>query len=260
MGATVSHEQFLTSKDSFRLKNELGPHLRSTSITKLCLLKDWKAFVEYTGQYTIKTTDGTDFLKIKEDQEQQSIICDMNGDVLGVLPTEMQDESIIGSDGVWQQKHLYVYSLKPYNTENTVRSGLVSNGKPLHHWARVHAEPTLVGRPTKFQVTLAKNKLETAQTPIMNMFHVHSYTAKFRKDGRCAMKDLRGRGAVVVDFSEDDPESWTVSIAANSDPVFLLCAVLQLQQLVTQLKGNIVYHSSTMSADSEYTSFLQSAL
>jgi hypothetical protein len=245
--------KFLTAHDKCDLlKNHLGPNLISSSITTLDLMKDWKGAVELNQEYTIKTTDGTDYLKMKMDQEQHFTICDMNGNVLAVLQNEMQNNLIIGCECMQQCKYLYVLAFKPYNPETTVASELTSDDKPLYHWGRVHADPVIVGKPTKFLITLANSKRVTAEKVPheMDQFSAETYSARFRKDGRFTLKDFRGRGAVSVDFSTNDSESWKVSLCPNADPVFLLCAVMQVQQMVTKLNGDIAYWSSTASGES----------
>jgi hypothetical protein len=211
-------------------------------------MKDWKMFVEENQEYTISETDGYDFLNIKTDQEQQTVICDMKGDVLAVLQEEMQDGFIEGREWCKRCKYLYVYSSKPYNTGTTVTAGLVSAGKPLYHWARVSAEGALAGKPTEFKICMADAKIEEAATPTRDIFHNEVYKAKIRKDARFTVKDGRGRGAATVDFNEHDSEAWMVSIAATADPVLLVCVVLQLQQLVAKLrrngKGNVEFVST----------------
>jgi hypothetical protein len=259
MGCAASvpadEEKFLTSHKEY-VKNCLASQLVSPSITKVCLKKDWKALVEETGEYIIKTTDGTDFLKLKENQGQ-TVICDMKGDVLSVLQEELQDDHIIGCECVQQVKFLYAFAPKPFNPKNTVTSQAVVDGKPLYHWLRVHAEPTLVGKSTQFKITYAtgdmtiRNHYNASEPkPLMDMFTAETYTAKVRKDGRFTLKDCRSRGAVSMDFCESESETVTVSIAPDLDAVALVSATLQVLQLVTKLNGNIAYWSSTASTGS----------
>jgi hypothetical protein len=258
MGCAASvpadEEKFLTSPKEC-VNNYLASHLVSPSITKLCLAKDWQTLVEEKGECIIKTADGTDFLKIKENQGQ-TVICDMKGDVLSVLQEELQDDHIIGCECVQQVKFLYAFAPKPFNPKNTVTSQAVVDGKPLYHWLRVHAEPTLVGKCTKFLITFAagdltlRNSYTAEPKPLMDMFSAETYTAKVRKDGRFTLKDFRSRGAVSVDFCDSESASVTVSIAPGLDAVALVSATLQVQQLLTKLNGNVAYWSSTTSVGS----------
>jgi hypothetical protein len=241
-------EKYLNkNKQGDILRQTLAPDLVSPAITTLHLKKNWKDFIESTGDYTVQTADGKDYLTIKADAEGNYVISNPKGDLICVLQTELQNEMIIGCECVQQVKFLYVCAPKPYNPNLKRLSDVKSDGQPLCHWARVHGDPVIVGQPSKFCITMAQNTPSDDSKPTMDIYSAETYTAKWRKDCRISAKDFRSRGSCVVDFNEDDAEMWKVSIAPKADPVLFLASVLQIHQYVSKTTGKEVYWTSTRS-------------